>query len=91
MASTQQKAMSATDAALQAELQRERAATRVSGCRLCPAPTLAPDGSSQRTSGRFTQGEELLSLVAEIREEVPDCTGPCQFQLWSQAWTWDCP
>lgn len=66
----EQKAMSATDGASQAELRREHAATQVSGCRVCPAPMPGLKGSSEHTCGRCASGEELLSLVVELREEV---------------------
>ena len=77
---TRQKAMSSassvvlaptgTDAATQTELPREHAAIQVSGCRVCLRFLLVSEGSSENSCGRCTQVEELLSLVAELREEV---------------------
>ena len=59
-----------TDAVSQTELRWEHAATQVSGCRVCSALMPVPDGSSDHTCGRCAQGEELLHLVTEFREEV---------------------
>ncbi|GAB0206059.1 mitochondrial enolase superfamily member 1 [Grus japonensis] len=59
-----------TDAASQTELWWEPAATRVPGCRLCPALTPVPDGSSEHTCERCAQVEELLCSVTELQEEL---------------------
>ena len=59
-----------TDAASQAELWWEHAATQVSGCRMCPTLIPVSDNSSEHTCGRCAQVEELLCLVTELREEV---------------------
>ena len=61
--------MSATDAASQAELPWEHAATEVSGCRVCPTPTPVLDGSSGHTCERCIQVEELPRFVEELWEE----------------------
>lgn len=80
MASTWQKCMSSvspvsspaaeSDAATQTELPREHAAIQILGCRARPRFLSVSDSSGEYTCGRCTQVEGLLSLVAELQEEV---------------------
>ena len=43
---------------------------QVSGCRVCPRVLSGSEGSGEYTCGRCAQADELLSLLAELREEV---------------------
>ncbi|GAB0208855.1 hypothetical protein GRJ2_003351200 [Grus japonensis] len=74
MVSTQQKALTSALArrhvATQTELPQKHAATQLSGCRECLSLALAEDGSSEIGCLRCDQVDDLLSLVAELREEV---------------------
>ena len=74
MVSTQQKAMSSVltrmDVSTQTELPRKHAAIQVSGCRACQSLSLVMDSSSKNSCVRCDQVDDLLSLVAELREEV---------------------
>ena len=77
MVSTWQKAVAflssapaVTDAAAQAELRWEHAAAQVPGCRVCPALTPVPGGSSEHTCERCAEVEELLRVVTELQEEA---------------------
>ncbi|GAB0209336.1 hypothetical protein GRJ2_003399300 [Grus japonensis] len=58
------------DVATQTELPQKHAATQVSGCRECQSLSLGMDGSSENGHVRCDQVDDLLSLVAELREEV---------------------
>ena len=81
MVSTPQKAMAsaalaaspatASDVATQTEVSGKHAAIPLLGCRLCPSLLSVSDSSSAGYAcGRCAQAEELLSLVAELCEEV---------------------
>ncbi|GAB0208697.1 hypothetical protein GRJ2_003335400 [Grus japonensis] len=74
MAPTRQKALSSVltrrHVATQTELPQKHAATQLSGCRECLSLALAGDGSSEIGCLRCDQVDDLLSLVAELREEV---------------------
>ncbi|GAB0207770.1 mitochondrial enolase superfamily member 1 [Grus japonensis] len=74
MAPTRQKALSSVlarrDVATQTELPQKHAATQLSGCRERQSLALAEDGSSEIGCVRCDQADDLLSLVAELREEV---------------------
>ncbi|GAB0179489.1 hypothetical protein GRJ2_000414200 [Grus japonensis] len=74
MAPTRQKALSSVLArrhvATQTELPQKHAATQISGCRECLSLALAGEGSSEIGCLRCDQVDDLLSLVAELREEV---------------------
>ncbi|GAB0205185.1 hypothetical protein GRJ2_002984100 [Grus japonensis] len=74
MAPTRQKALSSVLArrhvATQTELPQKHAATQLSGCRECLSLALAGEGSSEIGCLRCDQVDDLLSLVAELREEV---------------------
>ncbi|GAB0208322.1 hypothetical protein GRJ2_003297900 [Grus japonensis] len=58
------------DVATQTELTQKHAATQLSGCRECQSLSLGMDGSSENSCVRCDQVDDLLSLVAELREEV---------------------
>ncbi|GAB0208393.1 hypothetical protein GRJ2_003305000 [Grus japonensis] len=55
---------------MQTELPQKHAATQLSGCRERQSLALAEDGSSEIGCVRCDQADDLLSLVAELREEV---------------------
>ncbi|GAB0207986.1 hypothetical protein GRJ2_003264300 [Grus japonensis] len=59
-----------TDVATQTELPQKHAATQLSGCRECQSLSLVADGSSENGCVRCDQVDDLLSLVAELHEEV---------------------
>ncbi|KAK4826358.1 hypothetical protein QYF61_007952 [Mycteria americana] len=63
-------ALTKMDVATQTELPRKHAATQVSGCRECQGLSLVTDGSSENSCVRCDQVDNLLSLVAELQEEV---------------------
>ena len=46
------------------------AAVQVSGCRECLSLLLPSEGSGNSTCARCEQAEDLLSMVAELKEEV---------------------
>ncbi|GAB0204581.1 hypothetical protein GRJ2_002923700 [Grus japonensis] len=56
--------------ATQTELPQKHAATQLSGCRDCLNLALAGEGTSEIGCLRCDQVDDLLSLVAELREEV---------------------
>ncbi|XP_040974865.1 uncharacterized protein LOC121232493 [Aquila chrysaetos chrysaetos] len=58
------------DVATRTELPQKRAAVQASGCRACQSLSLVTDGSSEYSCVRCHQLDDLLSLVAELREEV---------------------
>ncbi|KFR02209.1 hypothetical protein Y956_05133, partial [Nipponia nippon] len=56
--------------ATQMELSLKHAATQVSGCRECQSLALVMEGSRDTTCVRCEQVGDLLSMVAELKEEV---------------------
>ena len=46
------------------------AAVQVSGCRECLSLLLPSEGSGNSTCARCEQAEDLLSMVAELKEEA---------------------
>ncbi|KAK4806799.1 hypothetical protein QYF61_005595 [Mycteria americana] len=58
------------DAATQMELPGKHAATQVSGCRECLGISLFTHGSRADSCVRCDQVDDLLCMVAELREEV---------------------
>jgi len=70
MVSTQLKAVTTWNVATQTELLHEQAAVQVSGCRECLSLSLISEGSGQNACVRCDQVNDLLSLVAELKEEV---------------------
>ncbi|GAB0206304.1 hypothetical protein GRJ2_003096000 [Grus japonensis] len=74
MAPTRQKALSSVltrrHVATQTELPQKHAATQLSGCRECLSLALAEDGSDEIGCMRCDQVDDLLSLMAELHEEV---------------------
>jgi len=72
--STRQNAVSSAltrmDVATQTELPRKHAAIQVSGCRECQSLSLVTDVSGENSGVRCDWVDDLLSLVAELREEV---------------------
>ncbi|KAK4806226.1 hypothetical protein QYF61_013370 [Mycteria americana] len=74
MVFTRQKAMPSVlarvDAATQTELPGKHAATQVSGCRECLGISLFTHGSRADSCVRCDQVDDLLCMVAELREEV---------------------
>ncbi|GAB0185452.1 hypothetical protein GRJ2_001010500 [Grus japonensis] len=74
MAPTRQKALSSVltrkHVATQTELPQKHAATQLSGCQECLNLALAGEGSSETGCLRCDQVDDLLSLVAELHEEV---------------------
>ena len=63
-------ALARMDVATQTELPRKHAAVQVSGCRGCQCLSLATGGSSENSCVRCDRVDDLLSMVAELREEV---------------------
>ena len=59
-----------TSVATQTEGSGKHAAVQVLGCRVCPSLLSVSDSSGEYACGRCAQVEELLSQVAELREEV---------------------
>ena len=55
---------------MQTEFPLKHAATQVSGCRECQSLAAVVEGSRDRTCMRCEQVEDLLSMVAELKEEV---------------------
>ena len=70
MVSTQPKAITRHNVAIQTDLLHEQAAVQVSDCRECLSLSLVPEGSRQNSCVRCDQVDDLLSLVAEIKEKV---------------------
>ncbi|KAK4811185.1 hypothetical protein QYF61_019816 [Mycteria americana] len=74
MVFTRQKAMPSAlarvDVATQTELPQKHAATQVLGCRECLGLSLFTDGSRADSCVRCDQVDDLLCMVAELREEV---------------------
>jgi len=54
----------------QTEVPRKHTAVQVSGCRRCLSLVLVPEGSRDNGCVRCEQVNDLLSLVAELKEEV---------------------
>lgn len=69
-----------TDAASQTELCWEHAATRVLGCRVCPAPVPVPDGNSGHARGSCTP-EKLLNTVTRRGEHSEGYQGEALWEL----------
>jgi len=59
-----------TDSATQTEFLKEHGAIQVSGCSVCPSFPSVFCGSSEHTCGKYAQIEVLLSLRAELWEEM---------------------
>lgn len=74
MVSTWQKpmfsALARMDVATQTELPQKHAAIQASGCRACQSLSLGADGTSENSRVRCDQVDDLLSLVAELQQEV---------------------
>ena len=74
MVSTRRKTMSSAltrmHVATQTELPQNNAAIQVSGFRECQSLSLVTDGSSEKSCMRCDQVDDLLSLVAELWQEV---------------------
>ena len=70
MAATRVKAIARKNVATRTELPRKRAAVQVSGRRECLSLSLMPEGSGDTSCARCDQVDDLLSLVAELKEEV---------------------
>ena len=87
MVSTRVKTTTRKNVATQTELPRKHAAIQVLGCRECLRLSVLSDGTSDNTSVRCDQLDELLSLVAELREEVERlrCIRECEREIdwWS--------
>ena len=70
MVSTRTRAIARRDVAMQTELPQKHAATQVSGCRECQGLALMMEGCRDNIGMRCEQVEDLLSMVAELKEEV---------------------
>ena len=70
MVYTRQKALSRKSVANQTECPLKNAAVQVSGCRECMSLLLTSEGSRDTMCVRCEQVDDLLSLVAELKEEV---------------------
>lgn len=84
------------DVVTQTEQLQEHARIQVSGCRACQSPALLSEGSRELSCVRCHQVDNVLSLVAEMRDEVErlkgirdseeeiywrNCTLPCLGQM----------
>ena len=70
MVSTRPKAVARRNVATQTELTRKHTAVQVSGCRECLSLSAVPEGGRDTTCVRCDQVDDLLGLVAELKEEV---------------------
>jgi len=72
MVSTRPKAVTRRNGNVvtQTELRHKQAAVQVSGCRDCRSLSLVSEGSGQNACVRCDQVDDLLSLVAALKEEV---------------------
>jgi len=70
MVSTRGKAVARSSVGTQTEVPHKHAAVQVSGCRECLSLALVPEDSSDNCCVRCEQVNDLLSLVAELKEEV---------------------
>jgi len=70
MVSTQLKAITRQNVATQTELSYKQAAVQVSGCKECVSLSLASEDSGQNACVHCDQVDDLLSLVAELKEEA---------------------
>ncbi|KAM9663018.1 uncharacterized protein ACIBXB_016421 [Morphnus guianensis] len=70
MVATRVKAIVRKNVAMQTEVPCKHAAVQVSGCRECLSLSLVLEGSGDTSCVRCDQVDDLLSLVAELKEEV---------------------
>ena len=70
MVSTCGKAVTRRSVGTQTEVPHEHTAVQVSGCRECLSLALVPENSRDNSCVRCDQVNDLLSLVAELKEEV---------------------
>ncbi|GAB0204880.1 mitochondrial enolase superfamily member 1 [Grus japonensis] len=70
MVSTRLKAVARKNMVTQTDRPRKHAAVQVSGCRECLSLSLLLEGSGHTTCVRCEQVGDLLSMVAELKEEV---------------------
>lgn len=63
------------DVVTQTEQLQEHARIQVSGCRACQSPALLSEGSRELSCVRCHQVGDVLSLVAEMRDEVERLKG----------------
>jgi len=89
MVSTQLTAIARRNVVTQTELPHEQAAVQVSGCRECLVLSLVWEGSRQNVCVHCDQVDDLLSLVAELKDEVKRLRSirECEreIDLWSHA------
>jgi len=64
------KAVAGRSVATQTAVPHKHTAVQVSGCRECLSLALVPQGSRDNCCVRCHQVNDLLSLVAELKEEV---------------------
>ncbi|PKU48256.1 rna-directed dna polymerase from mobile element jockey-like [Limosa lapponica baueri] len=86
-------ALTRADVAPQRELQWKHTATQVSGCRECFNLSWLMDGRRDDSYVRCDQVDYLLSLVAELKEQIERLQSirECEkeIDLWNQALTFD--
>ena len=70
MAATRLKAIARKNVATQTELPCKCAAVQVSGCKECLSLSLMTEGSGDTSCVRCDRVDDLLGLVAELKEEV---------------------
>ena len=70
MVSTRLKSTTSKNVATQTEQPRKHAAVQVPGCRECLSLSVLLEGRSDSACVRCDQLDDLLSLVAELKEEV---------------------
>ena len=68
--SRKHEAVTSWNAVTQTELLHKKAAVQVSGCRECLSLSLVLEDSRQNTCVRCDQGDDLLNLETEFKEEV---------------------
>jgi len=70
MVTTRGKALARRGVGIQTEAPRKNAGVQVSGCRECLSLALVPVNSRDNCCVRCEQVNDLLSLLAELKEEV---------------------
>jgi len=87
MVSTRGKAVARRNVGTWMEVPHKHMAVQVSGCRECLSLALIPEDSRDNSCVRSDQVNDLLSLVAELKEEVERLSSirECEWkiELWS--------
>jgi len=70
MVSTGAKAVTKRSVGTQTEVPHKHTGVQVSGCRACLSLVLVPEDSTDNSCVQCDQVNDMLSLVAELKEEV---------------------